>query len=84
MHVHVLYPGWVPTAMGLPDEGEDGDLPPRLVRRTAEGVANLVAQRMGGRKMEINAAWLPLLAPITRTIAPLAYQRAMRAHSGTG
>ncbi len=34
--------------------------------------------------MEINAAWLPLLAPITRTIAPLAYQRAMRAHSGTG
>ncbi len=83
VHVHVLYPGWVPTAMGLPDEGEDGDLPPRLVRRTAEGVANLVAQRMGGRKMEINAAWLPLLAPITRTIAPLAYQRAMRAHSGT-
>ena len=73
-----------PDGDGLPDEGEDGDLPPRLVRRTAEGVANLVAQRMGGRKMEINAAWLPLLAPITRTIAPLAYQRAMRAHSGTG
>ena len=81
VHVHILYPGWVPTAMGLPDEGEDGSLPPRLVRRTAEGVAELVADRMGGRKMEINAAWLPLLAPITRSIAPLSYQKAMKSHS---
>jgi NAD(P)-dependent dehydrogenase (short-subunit alcohol dehydrogenase family) len=84
VHVHVLYPGWVPTAMGLPDEGGEGSLPPRLVRRTAEQVAALVADRMGGPRIEINAALLPLLAPLTRTFAPLSYQRAMRRHSTTG
>jgi hypothetical protein len=28
--------------------------------------------------MEINAATLPLLAPLARTLAPLSYQKAMR------
>ncbi len=78
VHVHVLYPGWVPTAMGLPDTGDQGSLPPKLVRRTADGVAALVADRMGGPRIEINAAWLPLLAPMTKSLAPLSYQRAMR------
>jgi short-subunit dehydrogenase len=84
VHVHTLYPGWVPTAMGLPGEGDQGSLPPRMVRRTADGVATLVVDRMGGPKIEINAALLPLLAPMTRTLAPLTYQRAMRRHSTTG
>lgn len=83
VHVHVLYPGWVPTAMGLPDDGEDGALPPKMVRRTVDEVANLVAERMGGPKIEINAALLPLLAPMTRSLAPLTYQKAMRRHSTT-
>jgi hypothetical protein len=39
--------------------------------------------RMGGPKMEINAAWLPLLAPIGRTLAPRAYQRGMRKFSSS-
>ena len=47
VHVHVLYPGWVPTAMGLSGNEDGGSLPPKLVRRTAEGVATLVAERMG-------------------------------------
>ena len=42
VHVHVLYPGWVPTAMGLSGAQQGGSLPPRLVRRTADGVAALV------------------------------------------
>jgi hypothetical protein len=33
---------------------------------------------MGGKRMEINAAALPLLAPIGRTVAPVSYQKAMR------
>ena len=78
VHVHVLYPGWVPTAMGLSGNEDGGSLPPRMVRRTADGVANLTAERMGGRHIDINAARLPLLAPIARTLAPLSYQRAMR------
>jgi short-subunit dehydrogenase len=78
VHVHILYPGWVPTAMGLSGNEDGGSLPPRMVRRTADGVANLTAERMGGPHIDINAARLPLLAPIARTLAPLSYQRAMR------
>lgn len=76
--VHVLYPAWVPTAMGMSGIGERMDLPPRPVRRTEEQVSMLVLERMGEARMEINAAALPLLAPIGRTIAPRAYQRSMR------
>ena len=78
VRVHVLYPGWVPTAMGLSGEEDGGSLPPRWVRRTAVQVANLTADRMGGPHIDINAARLPLLAPIARTLAPLSYQKAMR------
>jgi NAD(P)-dependent dehydrogenase (short-subunit alcohol dehydrogenase family) len=83
VHVHVLYPGWVPTAMGLSGNEDGGSLPPKLVRRTAEQVANLTADRMGGPKIDINAAWLPLVAPIARTLAPRSYQKAMRRMSTT-
>jgi short-subunit dehydrogenase len=82
--VHVLYPGWVPTAMGLSGNEDGGSLPPRMVRRTADKVAALVADRMGGPRIDINAAWLPLLAPMARTLAPVAYQKAMRRLATTG
>jgi NAD(P)-dependent dehydrogenase (short-subunit alcohol dehydrogenase family) len=82
--VHVLYPGWVPTAMGLSGNEDGGSLPPRMVRRTADRVAALVADRMGGPRIDINAAWLPLLAPMARTLAPVAYQKAMRRIASTG
>ena len=82
--VHILYPGWVPTAMSLSGNDDGGSLPPRMVRRTADRVAALVADRMGGPRIDINAAWLPLLAPMARTLAPLAYQKAMRRITSTG
>ncbi len=78
VHVHVLYPGWVPTAMGLSGSENGGSLPPKMVRRTAAQVATLTADRMGGPRLDINAARLPLVAPIARTLAPRAYQNAMR------
>jgi short-subunit dehydrogenase len=83
VHVHVLYPGWVPTAMGLPGLEEGASLPPKMVRRTADGVASLLADRMGGPRTDINAAALPLLAPIFRSIAPLSYQKSMRRFSSS-
>ena len=84
VHVHVLYPGWVPTAMGLSGNEDGGSMPPKMVRRTADGVAGLLADRMGGPRMDINAAALPLLAPIARTLFPVPYQRAMRRMATTG
>ncbi|HEV3280452.1 MAG TPA: SDR family oxidoreductase [Acidimicrobiales bacterium] len=81
VHVHVLYPAWVPTAMGLSGTEDGGSLPPRMVRRSESDVSDLVLGRMGGARMEINAATLPLLAPIGRSIAPVSYQKAMRHRS---
>ena len=78
VHVHVLYPGWVPTAMGLSGNEDGGSLPPKMVRRTADQVATLTVDRMGGPLIDINAARLPLLAPIARTLAPRSYAKAMR------
>ena len=78
VHVHVLYPGWVPTAMGLSGNEDGGSLPPKIVRRTAQQVATLTAERMGGPRIDINAARVALLAPIARTLAPISFQKAMR------
>ena len=81
VHVHVLYPAWVPTAMGMSGTEDGGSLPPKLVRRSESDISDLVLGRMGGPRLEINAAALPLMAPIGRTVAPLSYQKAMRHRS---
>ena len=79
IHVHVLYPAWVPTAMGL-GGNVNAKLPPKAVRRTEAQVSNLVLERMGGPRIDINAAALPKLAVIGRTFVPRLYQRAMRSY----
>ena len=80
--LHTVYPGWVPTEMGLTAVREGGmSMPPRAVRRTEQQVSSLVLQRMFDSRLEINAALLPLVAPILRTVAPRTYQR-MRATRG--
>lgn len=81
--VHLLYPGWVPTAMGTSGTDDGGTPPSRFVRRSEERVSALTLERMGGPRMEINAAALPLLAPLARSFAPIAYQRAMRRLAST-
>ena len=78
VHVHVLYPAWVPTAMGMSGVNDGGSMPPKIVRRSEAEVSALVLGRMGGPRMEINASVLPLLAPIGRSVAPIPYQKAMR------
>jgi len=77
--VHMVYPGWVPTEMGLMAVREGGmPMPPKMVRRSEEQVSSLVLRRLGDPKLEINAAALPLVAPVLRTVLPRTYQR-MRA-----
>ena len=80
--LHTVYPGWVPTEMGLTAVREGGmPMPPRAVRRTEQQVSSLLLRRMFDPRLEINAAMLPLVAPILRTVAPRTYQR-MRATRG--
>jgi hypothetical protein len=80
--LHTVYPGWVPTEMGLTAVREGGlSMPPRAVRRTEQQVSSLVLHRMYDTRLEINAALLPLVAPVLRTVAPRTCQR-MRATRG--
>ena len=75
VYLHVAYPGWVPTEMGLTAVRDGGlRMPPRAVRRTEEQVSSLVLRRLDDPRLDINAAALPLAAPVLRTIAPRAYQ----------
>ncbi|MDX6426828.1 MAG: hypothetical protein QOD52_2233, partial [Gaiellaceae bacterium] len=47
-------------------------------RRTEAQVSNLLLERMGTTRVDINASRLPLLAVLARTMLPTAYSRAMR------
>lgn len=77
--LHVIYPGWVATEMGLSAVEEGGmPMPPRVTRRTEEQVSSLVLRRLGGPRVEINCTTAPLLVPVFRSLAPRAYHR-MRA-----
>ena len=79
--LHTVYPGWVPTEMGLTSVRDGGlPMPPRAVRRTEEQVSSLVLRRLFEPRLEINVAVLPLVAPFLRTVAPLTYQRMRATH----
>jgi short-subunit dehydrogenase len=78
VHVHVLYPAWVPTAMGADGDGHE---PPKPIRRTEAQVSNLVLERMGGTRIDINASRLPLLAVLSRTLVPRLYARGIQART---
>ena len=76
VRLHVIYPAWVPTEMGLRAVNTGGlAMPPRGARRTEEQVSSLVLRRLGGPRVEINAAALPLVAPVMRTVLPRTYHR---------
>jgi len=82
VHMHVLYPGWVPTAMGSGAVDSGMPLPPRMVRRTEEQVSRLLLARMGGPKVDIDAAAVARLAPVGRALFPGAYRKGVRKAGG--
>jgi len=82
VHLHVLYPGWVPTAMGNEAIEAGMPMPPKIVRRTAQQVSQLVLARIGGPKLDIDAAPIARLAPVGRALFPGAYRKGVRKASG--
>ncbi len=82
VHLHVLYPGWVPTAMGNEAVDAGMPMPPRMVRRSAPQVSQLLLARMGGPKLDIDAAPVARLAPVGRALFPSAYRKGVRKSSG--
>jgi NAD(P)-dependent dehydrogenase (short-subunit alcohol dehydrogenase family) len=79
VHVHVLYPGWVPTPMGLAGIEKGMKPPPTATRRTEEQVSRLVLDRMGGPGIEINAAPVAVLSTLARAFFPKRYRRMLAA-----
>lgn len=78
VHLHVMYPGWVPTAMGQAVVDAGMPAPPKIVRRTEEQVSSMTLDRMGGSGIEINCARVATLAPVMRAVAPALYRAQMR------
>jgi short-subunit dehydrogenase len=79
VHLHVLYPGWVPTDMGQGSVDRGRRLPPRSVRRTEEQVSRALLSGVGGPRLEIDATRVARLAPVARVLAPRLYRRGVRA-----
>lgn len=82
VRLHVLYPGWVPTAMGAGAVEGGMQLPPKMVRRTEEQVSRLLLARMGGPRIDIDATLIARLAPVGKALAPGAYKKAVLKASG--
>lgn len=78
VHLHVLYPGWVPTPLGQGAVDAGMPQPPRAVRRTEEQVAGKTLDTMGSDRIEINCARVAVLAPVMRALAPPIYRTQMR------
>jgi len=77
VHVHVLYPGWVPTAMGTGAIEAGMPPPPRAVRRSEQQVSRVLLSGMGGRRVDLDATRLARLAPVARALFPGLYRRAV-------
>ena len=84
VHLHVLYPGWVPTAMGNEAIDRGMPMPPRSVRRSEEGVSRLLIRRIGAGRIDIDAAPVARLAPVARALMPGAYKKGVLKSSGHG
>jgi NAD(P)-dependent dehydrogenase (short-subunit alcohol dehydrogenase family) len=83
VHLHVLYPGWVPTEMTTGEGGAAaGPQPPRIVRRSQEQISRLLIEQMGGPKVDIDATRVARLAPVARALFPSAYRRGVRRSTG--
>ena len=78
VHLHVLYPGWVPTAMGQGAVDAGMPMPPKIARRTDEEVSRLLLDRIGAAKVDIDAVPIARLALVGRAVAPGAYRKGLR------
>ena len=82
VQLHVLYPGLVPTAIGNEAVDAGIPMPPRMVRRSASQVSQLLLARLGGPKLDIDAAPVARLAPVGRALFPSGIARASASRAG--
>ncbi len=78
VHVHVVYPAFMPTDLGLSALGRGLRRPPRLTTRSVETVSRRILSRAGGPALEISASGLIDVAMVFRYVMPRTYHRLRR------
>jgi NAD(P)-dependent dehydrogenase (short-subunit alcohol dehydrogenase family) len=75
VHMHVAYPAFMATDLGLGALARGLRRPPRLTVRRVETVSRLILAQAGGSSLDISAARLIDAAMVFRYLLPKAYHR---------
>ena len=78
VHLHVVYPAFMATELGLSALGRGLRRPPRLTRRSVPSVSRRILARAGGPGLEISVSGLIDAAMVFRAVLPGAYHRLRR------
>lgn len=73
--VHVVYPAFMATELGLGALGRGLRKPPRLTRRSVPTVSRRILARAGGPSLEISVSGLIDAAMVFRALMPRTYHR---------
>jgi NAD(P)-dependent dehydrogenase (short-subunit alcohol dehydrogenase family) len=74
IHVHVVYPAFMATALGVSALRRGLRPPPRLTIRTVESVSRTILARIGESSLEISASRLIDAAMVFRQLLPRTYR----------
>jgi NAD(P)-dependent dehydrogenase (short-subunit alcohol dehydrogenase family) len=78
VRVHVVYPAFMKTELGLAALGRGLRRPPRLTTRSVETVSRRILARAGGPSLEISVSSLIDAAMVFRALLPRTYHRFRR------
>jgi 2-hydroxycyclohexanecarboxyl-CoA dehydrogenase len=78
VRVHVVYPAFMPTELGLAALSRGLRRPPRLTMRSVETVSRRILARAGGPSLEISVSGLIDAATLFRALMPRTYHRFRR------
>ncbi len=78
VHVHVVYPAFMATELGLGALGRGLRRPPRLTTRSVETVSRRILAQAGGPSLEISVSGLIDAAMVFRSVMPRTYHRLRR------
>jgi NAD(P)-dependent dehydrogenase (short-subunit alcohol dehydrogenase family) len=76
--VHVVYPAFMATELGLGALGRGLRRPPRLMTRSVESVSRRILAQAGGPSLEISVSGLIDAAMVFRAVMPRTYHRLRR------
>ena len=78
VRMHVVYPAFMATELGLGALGRGLRRPPRMTTRSVESVSRRILAQAGGPALEISASGLIDAAVVFRSVMPRTYHRHRR------